>query len=106
MKLFAVSVLAAVGAFAQSLVINTPVNAVLLSFCSPLNGVTSVLPGAKPTGTPLENLGTFTGDSFTWNVDIAASTSVGLTLKDSTGAIAQSAPFTIQSSTDTSCLKY
>lgn len=40
---------------------------------SPLNGVTSVLPGAKPTGTPLENLGTFTGDSFTWNVDIAAS---------------------------------
>ncbi|KAJ3565329.1 hypothetical protein NP233_g7703 [Leucocoprinus birnbaumii] len=105
MKFFAVSVLAAVGAFAQSLVINTPANAVLLSFCSPLN-VISVLPGVKPTGTPLENLGTFTGDSFTWNVDIAAGTSIGLTLKDSTGAIAQSAPFTIQSSTDTSCLKY
>lgn len=73
----------------------------------------SVLPGNQPGAAALENLGTQTGSSFTWQTDIAAGesssrklfpssahplpgTSVGLTLRDSTGALAQSAAFLIQ----------
>ncbi|KAG1821719.1 uncharacterized protein BJ212DRAFT_1264797 [Suillus subaureus] len=54
-----------------------------------------ILPGASPDGTALENLGQQNGTSVTWVCNIASGTSIGLTLRDSTGATAQSAPFTV-----------
>ncbi|KII85009.1 hypothetical protein PLICRDRAFT_178774 [Plicaturopsis crispa FD-325 SS-3] len=63
----------------------------------------SVLPGNSPSSPALQDLGTQTGTSFTWSTNITADTSVGLTLKDSTGAIAQSAAFTIQAGSS-SCI--
>jgi hypothetical protein len=98
------------GALAQALTINTPPDAVE---CEPTlltwSGGTppyflSVTPGATPDGTALEDLGQQNGTSFSWNTNIAAGTSVDLTLRDNTGAIAQSAPFTIQAGATTACV--
>ncbi|KAI6037726.1 hypothetical protein EDC04DRAFT_2604618 [Pisolithus marmoratus] len=93
-------VLFVAGALAQ-FTINTPSNVVE---CEPTlitwTGGTapyflSILPGATPNGTPLENLGQQNSTSVTWTCNIQAGTSIGLTLRDSTGAVVQSAPFTI-----------
>jgi len=107
----AVTLLAAASTYAQnSFSINTPANAVV---CEPLlisweGGLSpyylSVLPGNTPSGQALENLGTFNGTSFTWTVNIAAGTQLDLTLRDSSGLIAQSAPFTINPGSDSSCV--
>ncbi|KIJ69273.1 hypothetical protein HYDPIDRAFT_185116 [Hydnomerulius pinastri MD-312] len=87
------------------LVINTPANVVE---CEPTLITWSggeapyflvVLPAGQPDAAPIENLGEQTGHSLTWVANVAAGTDLGLTLKDSTGAIAQSAPFTVQPST-------
>ncbi|KAG6817652.1 hypothetical protein H0H87_005409 [Tephrocybe sp. NHM501043] len=56
---------------------------------------TPILPGNQPTAQALHDFGQVTGNSITWTVNIAAGTSIGLTLRDSTGSTAQSAPFTI-----------
>jgi hypothetical protein len=100
-------------AFAQAspgFTINTPSNVVV---CEPVllswSGGTppyslSVLPGSSPTGAALEDLGTQNGTSFTWDVNIAAGTQIGLTLRDSTGLIAQTAPFSVNSGADTTCV--
>lgn len=63
-----------------------------------LNKIPSILPGGQPSASPLEDLGQQTGTSVTWLVNIAAGTSLGLTLRDSTGAVAQSAPFSVLAS--------
>lgn len=106
----ATAFLAAASVYAQSFTINTPSNAVV---CQPLSiqwqgGVApyylSVLSGNDPTGSALENLGTVNGTSFIWKVNIAAGTSIDLTLRDSAGNIAQTAAFSINSGTDTSCV--
>ncbi|KAF5352300.1 hypothetical protein D9758_011925 [Tetrapyrgos nigripes] len=93
---------------AQGLTINTPPNLLLQVpawlmaslLCLPGKVVklptSCVVPGSQSGATPLEDLGQQEGTSFTWNVDIDAGTSVGLELRDSTGALAQSAPVTIQ----------
>ncbi|KAH8104257.1 hypothetical protein DFH11DRAFT_163642 [Phellopilus nigrolimitatus] len=105
-----VALLIASGIHAETLIINTPTNVVQ---CEPAlltwqGGVSPyflvVLPGGELSATPLEDLGEKEGTSLSWLVNIAAGTSVGLKLSDSTGAVAQSAPFTIQSSSDASCL--
>ncbi|KAG2074261.1 hypothetical protein BDR04DRAFT_1008721 [Suillus decipiens] len=57
--------------------------------------ITSVLPGATPNGVALENLGQQNGTSVTWICNIASGQSIGLTLRDSSGSIAQTAPFTV-----------
>ena len=80
----------------------------------------SVLPGNQPSAAPLVDLGEQTGTSFSWTVNIAAGTmshgsashsllltlsagtSIGFTLRDGTGAIAQTAPVTIQNSSQSS----
>ncbi|ETW83041.1 hypothetical protein HETIRDRAFT_439593 [Heterobasidion irregulare TC 32-1] len=101
-----------VAAVAQStLTVNTPANVVV---CQPLqitwSGGTapyflSVLPGGDPSGSALEDFGQQTGTSFTWTkVNQPVGTSLGLTLRDSNGLTAQSAPFTVNSGSDTSCL--
>ncbi|KAJ3507014.1 hypothetical protein NLJ89_g6537 [Agrocybe chaxingu] len=118
--------LAATSAVAQQLTVNTPLSVVV---CQPLlitwTGGTppyflvrrnadfvigstltspSLLPGNEPSANAILDFGTLTTTQLSWNVNITAGTSLGLTLRDSTGAISQSAPFTVQSGSDTSCL--
>ncbi|PPQ69323.1 hypothetical protein CVT25_005924 [Psilocybe cyanescens] len=66
--------------------------------------ISSILPGGQPGAAALLDFGQQTGTSLTWTVNITAGTSLGLVLRDSTGTVSQSAPFTVQSSSDTSCL--
>ncbi|OAX39553.1 hypothetical protein K503DRAFT_716207, partial [Rhizopogon vinicolor AM-OR11-026] len=92
------------GAFAQ-LTINTPANVVecqptLLSWSG---GTGDILPGGSPTSASLENLGQQNSTSVTWICNIASGTSIGLTLVDSTGLTAQTAPFTVNPGSSTSC---
>lgn len=99
--------------FAQSqLTINTPSNVVV---CQPTlidwSGGTppyhlSILPGNQPSAPAIEDLGDHYGTSYTWVDDLEPGTSVMLALRDSTGAVAQTAPFTINSGSDTSCIKH
>ncbi|KAK2460346.1 hypothetical protein APHAL10511_007735 [Amanita phalloides] len=107
----AVALLAASAALAQnSFTINTPTNAVV---CQPLllawQGGTRpyflvVLSGNDPTGQALEDLGQQNGTSLTWLVNQPAGTALGLTLRDSTGLVAQTASFTVNPGSDSSCL--
>ncbi|KAH8099938.1 hypothetical protein BXZ70DRAFT_939653 [Cristinia sonorae] len=100
------------GALAQGpITINTPENVVvcqptLLTFSGGVPPyILSVLPGNQPSAQPLEQYTNLTGTSYTWNANIAAGTQVGLTLRDSTGAAGQTAPFPINAGVgDTSCL--
>ncbi|KAF5367478.1 hypothetical protein D9758_003708 [Tetrapyrgos nigripes] len=97
-------VLAASGALAQDMTINTPVclsslrgqEEVLPTFC--------VTPGGQPGASPIVDLGQQTGTSLTWVVNVAQGTSVGLEIRDSTGLTAQSAPVTIQNSSNSTCV--
>ncbi|KAF5381958.1 hypothetical protein D9615_004358 [Tricholomella constricta] len=58
----------------------------------------------EPNAPSLHDFGQVEGNSLTWTVNIAAGTSIGLTLRDSTGTTAQSAPFNINAGGDTSCV--
>ncbi|KAG1905483.1 uncharacterized protein F5891DRAFT_1009550 [Suillus fuscotomentosus] len=89
--------------------INTPANVVE---CQPTllqwSGGTapyflSILPGATPNGAAVENLGQQNSTSVTWVCNIQSGTSLGLTLRDSTGLTAQSAPFTVNPGSSTTC---
>ncbi|KAG2367841.1 hypothetical protein BDR07DRAFT_1372543 [Suillus spraguei] len=88
------------GSLAQ-FTINTPSNVVecqptLLTWSGGLAPYyLSVLPGAAPNGNALENLGEQNSTSLTWVCNIASGTSIGLTLRDSSGLIAQTAPFNV-----------
>ncbi|EPQ54378.1 hypothetical protein GLOTRDRAFT_130486 [Gloeophyllum trabeum ATCC 11539] len=101
---------AVAGVVGQNFMINTPSNVVV---CEPIlftwTGGTppyylSILPGGQPSAPALVNLGEQQGTSYTWTVTQPAGTSLGLTLRDSSGQTVQSAPFTVLSGTDTSCL--
>ncbi|KAG1805002.1 uncharacterized protein HD556DRAFT_1437159 [Suillus plorans] len=59
------------------------------------NNFVSILPGATPNGAAVENLGQQNSTSVTWVCNVQSGTSLGLTLRDSTGLTAQSAPFTV-----------
>jgi len=95
----------------STLTINTPAVA---TECEPLlitwSGGTgpyflTVHPGASPSAAALITFGTVNGTSFTWSaVNEQANTSLDLAVSDSTGATSQSAPFTVQAGTSTSCL--
>ncbi|KAH9002974.1 hypothetical protein EDB86DRAFT_3073463 [Lactarius hatsudake] len=104
----------AAGVSAQSLTVNTPLNVVV---CQPLliswSGGTGpyflrfviIHPGAAPDDPALEDFGTQQGTSFTWTaVNFPSGTSLDITLRDSGGLISQSAPFTVQTGTNTACL--
>ncbi|KAG1835041.1 hypothetical protein EV424DRAFT_341793 [Suillus variegatus] len=94
--------------------INTPANVVE---CQPtllqwsggtapyflLSFTQSILPGATPNGAAVENLGQQNSTSVTWVCNIQSGTSLGLTLRDSTGLTAQSAPFTVNPGSSTTC---
>ncbi|EIN04805.1 hypothetical protein PUNSTDRAFT_92211 [Punctularia strigosozonata HHB-11173 SS5] len=92
------------------LTINTPTSVVQ---CQPIqltwsDGTApyflSLLPGGQPSATPLESFDSTTSTSFTWTVNLPSGTSVTAQIKDSTGTIAYSDIFTIQSGSDSSCL--
>lgn len=55
----------------------------------------SVVPGNSPSSPALFSWEGLTGTSFTWLVTVSAGQSLGLLLRDSTGATSQSAPFTV-----------
>ncbi|GLB40427.1 putative secreted protein [Lyophyllum shimeji] len=105
--------LAATSALAQQLTVNTPFNPVV---CQPVliswSGGTppyflllfSIFDGNQPNGQALFDFGEVKGNSLTWKVNFQAGRSIGLTIRDSTGASAQSAPFSINGGTDTSCV--
>jgi hypothetical protein len=106
---FASLALFVAGALAQ-LTINTPANVVE---CQPIllswsGGVSpyflSILPGGSPTAAALEDLGEMNTTSVTWTCNIQAGVSLGLTLRDSSGTVAQSAPFTVNPGSSTTCL--
>jgi len=114
MKSYVFSILSAalfvVGASAQ-LTVNTPTNVIS---CTALQitfsggtppYIISVHPGATPNADALVTFPNVTGSPFTWTaVNYASGTSLDLTIRDSTGASAQSAPFSVQSGGSTSCL--
>ncbi|KAI9304199.1 hypothetical protein BJ944DRAFT_164039, partial [Cunninghamella echinulata] len=94
----------------QQLTIKAPTNPVE---CQPLlitwtGGerpyILSLHPGNEPDAPAIVNFGQQNGTSLTWNVNVKAGTSVGLTIRDSTGVTAQSAPFEINAGPDKSCL--
>ncbi|KAM5535957.1 hypothetical protein V8D89_010397 [Ganoderma adspersum] len=66
--------------------------------------VMAIVPGGVPGAAALQQYSGLTGNSFSWSANITEGTSIGLQLTDSTGAIAQSAPVTIQSGPSNSCL--
>ncbi|EAU85391.2 hypothetical protein CC1G_07085 [Coprinopsis cinerea okayama7 len=104
--------LAATAAFvaavsAQSFTVNTPANPVV---CRPLliqwtgGEARSVHPGNQPTAAPIVDFGEQEGNSFRWVVNLEPNTSIGITVTDSTGARAQTAPFSVAPGPDTSCV--
>jgi len=100
-----------VAGVSAQLTINTPTNVIS---CTPLQitfsggsppYIISVHPGATPNADALVTFPNVTGSPFTWTaVNYASGTSLDLTLRDNTGASAQSAPFSVQSGGSTSCL--
>ncbi|CCM01401.1 uncharacterized protein FIBRA_03452 [Fibroporia radiculosa] len=72
-------------------------------FYSPADALLSLEPGSDPTGAPLQEYGPLTGTSYTWPTNITSGTSISLTIKDSTGATEESAPFTVGAGSN-SCL--
>ncbi|TRM64683.1 hypothetical protein BD626DRAFT_547082 [Schizophyllum amplum] len=112
MKSAAIYVPLAAAAFVQAFTINTPAS---ITQCQPTlitwdtsdsesPYYLSILPGNNPSGTPLKQFDSMDGSSYSWTTDIAQGTSIGFTLKDSTGKTVQSAAVTIQSSSDDSCI--
>ncbi|KAF9816653.1 hypothetical protein IEO21_03958 [Rhodonia placenta] len=105
-------ILVALAAFASGvagLTINTPSD---VSECIPTlltwSGGTgpyylSIEPGNDPSGAPLQQYGPLEGTSFTWPTNITSSQQVSLTIKDSTGATNQCAPFNINAGSS-SCI--
>jgi hypothetical protein len=97
------------GALAQ-FTINTPSNVVECqpSLISWSGGTApyylSVLPGASPNGAAIESFPATNSTSLTWTVNIASGTSIGLTLRDTNGDVAQTAPFSINPGSSDTCL--
>jgi hypothetical protein len=93
----------------NSFTINTPVSP---QSCQPLlitwaGGVPpyllSLVDGNNPSGPSTQDLGSQTGTTFTWKVNVDAS-KIGLKLIDSTGAIANTSPFDVLAGSDKSCI--
>ncbi|KAL5525809.1 hypothetical protein ACEPAG_7146 [Sanghuangporus baumii] len=101
------AIIAAIGVAAQNLQINTPTNIVQ---CLPQLITWSggqgpyFVPGGQPGAAALVDFGQQNGTSLTWVVNIPAGTSIGLTIRDQSGTVANSAPVNVGSSSDSSCL--
>ncbi|KAH7341546.1 hypothetical protein B0J17DRAFT_647059 [Rhizoctonia solani] len=66
----------------------------------------SIIPGGQPGAVALIDFGSQNSSSLTWNVDMASGTSITFQVRDSTGAVAYSAPVTVQGSSDSSCVNH
>jgi len=65
----------------------------------------SIHPGSDPTAAAIQEWDNLQGSSYTWNpVNQAGGTSLSLLLRDSGGNSVQSAPFSVQSSSNSGCL--
>ncbi|WVQ93649.1 hypothetical protein IAU59_000725 [Kwoniella sp. CBS 9459] len=103
--------LAALVGQAFALTINTPAS---LVECQPASitfaegtapYILAVIPGGQVSAAAIATIGdSLTTSPVTWNVNLAAGTSITLKLTDSTGAIAYSSPLTIQAGSSQSCL--
>ncbi|PPR01261.1 hypothetical protein CVT24_006025 [Panaeolus cyanescens] len=101
------------------LVVNTPVSSTV---CQPLlitwGGGTppyhlsnpffeskpqTILPGGQPSAAPVIDFGQVVGDQFTWLVNVTNS-QLSINLRDSTGQLAQSAPFANLPGANQACL--
>ncbi|GAA5825073.1 hypothetical protein JCM10212_004426 [Sporobolomyces blumeae] len=109
-KLSAVALVALVASLAQAQQISTPT---ALFTCEPYQinwtgGTGPYYVRANQGGTTSQVLETLVSNenvnSYTWNVDLAAGTSVTLALTDSTGASAYSDKVTVQAGSSTSCI--
>jgi hypothetical protein len=56
------------------------------------------------SGAAIDTFPATNATSYDWNTNVPANTPLGLTIKDSTGTTAQSAPFTVNAGTSTSCI--
>ncbi|CAE7230512.1 unnamed protein product [Rhizoctonia solani] len=64
----------------------------------------SCIPGGNPSAPPLKDLGQHNGTSLTWIVDLPKDTLTTFQLRDMMGAVAYTAPLTVQGSSDSSCV--
>ncbi|KAH9481374.1 hypothetical protein JR316_0005899 [Psilocybe cubensis] len=64
----------------------------------------NILPGGQPSAPALLDFGQVDGTSLTWRVNFTVGTSLGLVLRDNTGLVSQSAPFSVAAGSDLSCL--
>ncbi|KAI9512046.1 hypothetical protein F5148DRAFT_123394 [Russula earlei] len=97
-------ILIAFSSLASALTVNTPMAAVVCHG-SPPPFFLSLIPGGRPTDGALKQFPPQQGTSYTWdNVSLAVGTSFTAALKDAKGQQAYSAPVTVQSGSDTSCV--
>ncbi|KAF8968546.1 hypothetical protein BDZ97DRAFT_356622 [Flammula alnicola] len=98
----AVAFLSAGSALAQPLIINTPVSVVsgkptVITWSGGFPPyVLVIVPGNNPAGPPIVSLGEQTVTSAIWITDVAAGNVIDFKIRDSTGAVAQSAPVVVQ----------
>ncbi|KAL5634669.1 hypothetical protein ACGC1H_002644 [Rhizoctonia solani] len=64
----------------------------------------SIIPGGNASAPALMDLGQQSGTSMTWSVNITSGTSITFRIVDKLGTNAYSAPLTIQSSSNSSCI--
>jgi len=70
-----------------------------------LNYRSDIIPGGQVSAAALEELATGLNDNtYTWNVNLAAQTSITVKITDSKGTIAYSSLETIQPGSSTACL--
>jgi len=97
---------------ASALTVNSPAS---LTTCQPVllswtdaDGAApyypAIIPGGQSAAAPLKQFPSQTGTSLTWNVDLAAGTSVTIQVTDGAGTINYSSQVTIQAGSDTSCV--
>ncbi|KAH9973460.1 hypothetical protein BGW80DRAFT_1252047 [Lactifluus volemus] len=81
--------------------VNTPAN---VAACEPAQLSWSGGTGANPNGPPLVTFPEAYSSPITWTVTFPANTQLDFSCRDSTGALGQSAPFTVQAGVSTACL--
>ncbi|WAR62422.1 hypothetical protein PtB15_15B6 [Puccinia triticina] len=64
----------------------------------------SALPAGQPGATPLAELGSQSGTSFTWVTNLPGGTATTLQIRDSKGVINYTQAITVQASSDSKCL--
>ncbi|CAE6477819.1 hypothetical protein ACGC1H_002690 [Rhizoctonia solani] len=64
----------------------------------------SIIPGGNPGAAPLVDLGQQNASPFTWTANVTQGTPITFQIRDSSGAVAYSAPIIIQPNSDSSCL--